>query len=205
MRILKTSKGDKRLYCSAKLIYRNYTTNSKGYRFLCKTAQRAYRKSGEEYANHPILVATLVAYYGGDETMVTAALLHDVIEDTGCEIEVVDNLFGREIAHLVEGLTKIMEIRDVELIPSTSNEKLVASALSFRKMLLASIDDVRVLVIKLCDRIHNMATLNSLPPAKQKRIGEETLVVYAPIAHRLGISSIKNYLEDSGYILCDAK
>ncbi len=158
-----------------------------------------YRKSGEEYANHPILVAALVAYYGGDEAMIVAGLLHDVVEDTGCEIDVIDRAFTKEIGNLVEGLTKIMEIRDVELIPSSSNEKLVSSALTFRKMLLASISDVRVLVIKLCDRAHNMATLDSLPPAKQRRISEETVVVYVPIAHRLGISSIKKYLEDSSF------
>ncbi len=158
-----------------------------------------YRKSGEEYVNHPILVAALVAFYGGDEAMIVAGLLHDVVEDTNCEIETIDKDFTKEVGGLVEGLTKIMEIRDVELIPSYSNERIISSALTFRKMLLASISDVRVLVIKLCDRLHNMMTLYGLSPAKQRRISEETVVVYAPIAHRLGISSIKKYLEDKSF------
>jgi GTP pyrophosphokinase len=158
-----------------------------------------YRKSGEEYVIHPILVCVFVAYLGGDESMVVAGLLHDVVEDTSCSTEEVKAMFGEEVRHLVDGLTKIVEIRDVELIPSSSNDKLVASALTFRKMLIASIRDVRVLVVKLCDRLHNMLTLGALDPLKQRRIAEETLVVYAPIAHRLGISSIKNLLEDLSF------
>jgi GTP pyrophosphokinase len=145
-------------------------------------------------------VASIVAHYGGDETMVVAALLHDVVEDTQTTVEEVEELFGNDVANIVEGLTKIMEIREDKLAPSHSNEKLMSSAMSFRKMLIASISDVRVLVIKLCDRLHNMMTLSALPSNKQKRIAEETLVVYAPIAHRLGISSIKNYLEDYSFI-----
>jgi GTP pyrophosphokinase len=167
--------------------------------FSIKQHNGQYRKSGEEYVNHPILVAALVGYYGGDEAMVVAGLLHDVVEDTDCDVQTIDKMFNKEIGGLVEGLTKIMEIRDVELIPSSSNEKIISSALTFRKMLLASISDVRVLIIKLCDRMHNMMTLDGLSPAKQKRISEETVVVYGPIAHRLGISSIKNYLEDRSF------
>ncbi len=157
------------------------------------------RKSGEAYAIHPILVSVFVAYLGGDEDMIIAGLLHDVVEDTCCSIDEVSSEFNAEVAHLVEGLTKIMEIRDNELIPSHSDEKIIASALSFRKMLLASTNDIRVLVIKLCDRLHNMLTLDSLSSAKQRRISEETVVVYGPIAHRLGISSIKNQLEDLSF------
>ncbi len=167
--------------------------------FCIKEHHGQYRKSGEEYVNHPILVASLVAFYGGDEAMIVAGLLHDVVEDTNCEIDTIDRNFTKEIGALVEGLTKIMEIRDIELIPSYSNERIISSALTFRKMLLASISDVRVLVIKLCDRLHNMMTLEGLSPAKQRRISEETVVVYAPIAHRLGISSIKKYLEDKSF------
>ena len=158
-----------------------------------------YRKSGEEYVIHPILVCVFVAYLGGDESMIVAGLLHDVVEDTSCSSEDIKAMFGEEVGHLVDGLTKIVEIRDLELIPSYSNDKLVASALTFRKMLIASIRDVRVLVVKLCDRLHNMLTLAALDPVKQRRIAEETLVVYAPIAHRLGISSIKNLLEDFSF------
>lgn len=161
--------------------------------------ENQFRKSGEPYVIHPILVAGIVSSITNDESMAIAALLHDVVEDTIISIEEVKELFGSDVAHLVEGLTKIDTIRDAELIPSNSNEKLVVSALSFRKMLLASIKDVRVLVVKLCDRLHNMLTLDSLAPHKQERIAEETLVVYAPIAHRLGISFLKNLLEDLSF------
>lgn len=157
------------------------------------------RKSGEPYIVHPILVASIVASLTGDEAMVIASLLHDVVEDTIISIDQIGFDFGEDVAHLVEGLTKIDMIRDAELIPSHSDQKLVASALTFRKMLLASIEDVRVLVVKLCDRLHNMLTLDALLPHKQHRIAEETLVVYAPIAQRLGISVLKNLLEDMSF------
>jgi len=161
--------------------------------------QHQLRKSGEPYIIHPILVASIVSSITNDESMAIAALLHDVVEDTPTSIDEIREIFGKDVAHLVEGLTKIDTIRDAELIPSTSNEKLVVSALSFRKMLLASIEDVRVLVVKLCDRLHNMLTLNALAQHKQIRIAEETLVVYSPIAHRLGISFLKNILEDLSF------
>ncbi len=167
--------------------------------FAKKAHEGQKRKSGEPYVIHPILVATITAYVTADEVMVQAALLHDVVEDTPYSLEDIKSRFGEEVAHLVEGLTKIVEIRSEELIPSSSNEKLITSALSFRKMLIASIKDVRVLIVKLCDRLHNMLTLDALPPKKQKRIAEETLVVYAPIAHRLGIASLKNILEDLSF------
>ena len=157
------------------------------------------RKSGEPYIVHPILVAAITARISSDEMMVQAALLHDVVEDTPYTIEDLVKEFGDDVSHMVEGLTKIVEIRDEELVPSGSDERLINSALTFRKMLVASIKDVRVLVIKLCDRLHNMLTLDALRPEKQKRIAEETIVVYAPIAHRLGISKLKNDLEDLSF------
>jgi len=131
--------------------------------------------------------------------MTIAALLHDVVEDTEHTIEEIVELFGSEVALLVGGLTKIYEIREEKLIPSTSSDKLIKSALTFKNMLLTSIKDSRVLIIKLCDRAHNMLTLAALPEDKQKRISEETLVVYAPIAHKLGISKIKRLLEDYSF------
>ncbi|MBD3805863.1 RelA/SpoT family protein [Sulfuricurvum sp.] len=158
-----------------------------------------FRKSGEPYIVHPVLVGAIAASITGDEAMVIAALLHDVVEDTHIAIDEIARDYGEDVAHLVEGLTKIDTIRDAQLIPSHSDEKLVVSALSFRKMLVASIEDVRVLVVKLCDRLHNMLTLGALPPHKQHRIAEETLVVYAPIAQRLGISFVKNLLEDLSF------
>lgn len=158
-----------------------------------------FRKSGEPYAVHPIIVSSIIASFGGDKSMVTAALLHDVVEDTPTTIEEVKDRFGEDVALLVEGLTKIVEIREEKLPHSGRDIKLISSALSFRKMLVASIKDIRVLFIKLCDRVHNMLTLDALPANKQKRIAEETLVVYAPIAHRLGIEMIKNELENLSF------
>jgi RelA/SpoT family (p)ppGpp synthetase len=157
------------------------------------------RKSGEPYVVHPILVAAITASISGDSTMVISALLHDVVEDTPSTIDDINDIFGKDVRHIVAGLTKIVEIRDESLAPSGSNERLITSALSFRKMLIASIGDVRVLIIKLCDRFHNMLTLDALSPDKQIRISEETMVVYAPIAHRLGIAKIKNHLEDLSF------
>ena len=164
--------------------------------FAKKAHQNQFRKSGEPYIIHPILVAVIVKLIGGDDEMVIAALLHDTVEDTDVTIEDIEEKFGKNIKSLVDGLTKITEIREEELLSSNSDKKLISSALSFRKMLISSIEDVRVLVIKLCDRVHNMLTLDALNEQKQKRISEETLVVYVPIAHRLGIGKIKNFLED---------
>jgi RelA/SpoT family (p)ppGpp synthetase len=167
---------------------------------LAKVAHASQvRKSGEPYIVHPILVAAITALVSNDEAMIIAALLHDVVEDTEYEIEEIEEIFGEDVAHMVEGLTKIDDIREVELVSSSSDKKLISSALTFRKMLLSSIKDVRVLVVKLCDRLHNMTTLDALPVEKQQRISEETLVVYAPIAHRLGISQLKNRLEDLSF------
>ena len=171
----------------------------KAYELSLKAHAGQVRKSGEPYIVHPILVAAITSNISQDQTMVQAALLHDVVEDTGYVIEDIEEMFGDDVAHLVEGLTKITEIRDEELISSSSDDRLLNSALSFRKMLIASIKDVRVLVIKLCDRVHNMLTLDALKSEKQKRIAQETLVVYAPIAHRLGISRLKNHLEDLSF------
>jgi len=167
--------------------------------YAIKAHEGQFRKSGEPYIIHPILVAAIVASITNDISMSVSALLHDVVEDTEVEIEEIEEKFGHDVAHLVGGLTKIDAIRDDELIPSYSDEKLIVSALSFRKMLLASITDVRILVVKLCDRLHNILTLDALPEHKQQRIAEETLVVYSPIAHRLGISFLKNILEDTSF------
>lgn len=159
-----------------------------------------FRKSGEPYAIHPILVSCIVAFLGGDDDMIIAALLHDVVEDTDYTLDKIIDEFGEGVAKLVEGLTKIVTIRDDKLAHSNeATSKLKATALTFRKMLLVSIEDVRVLVVKLCDRLHNMLTLGALRPDKQVRIAQETLLVYASIAHRLGISAIKNFLEDLSF------
>ena len=186
-----------------KLLFHYHPTQSLLFHKALSLAKEAHvhqkRKSGEPYIVHPILVATITALVSTDEAMIIAALLHDVVEDTEYVIEEIAEMFGEDVAHMVEGLTKIEDIREEELIPSTSDKKLISSALTFRKMLISSIKDVRVLVVKLCDRLHNMTTLDALPKEKQQRIAEETMVVYAPIAHRLGISQLKNRLEDLSF------
>ena len=183
-------------------LFENIDSSSNIQRALsfAKEAHRGqYRKSGEPYIIHPIIVASFIASISNDETMVISALLHDVIEDTQYSRDDIERLFGESVALLVEGMTKIDIIRDEKLISSSSDKRLITSALNFRKMLIASIEDVRVLVIKLCDRLHNMLTLDALPRRKQLRISEETMVVYVPIAHRLGIGQLKNYLEDLSF------
>ena len=169
--------------------------------FIIEAHEGQYRKSGEPYCVHPILVASITAHFSKDEAIIATALLHDVVEDTHFSLEYVKETWGSDIAHMVDGLTKIVEIREHEFIASNdaSDSKIISSALTFRKMLIASIDDVRVLVVKLCDRLHNMLTLSVLPLNKQRRIAEETLVVYVPIANRLGISTLKNALEDLAF------
>jgi GTP pyrophosphokinase len=170
----------------------------KAINFCIEAHKNQKRKSGEPYSIHPILVAAITAYFSSDEAMIIAALLHDVVEDTSYSLEEVTNDFGSDVSHIVYGLTKISEL-GLNQKSQTKDDKNLSSALSFRKMLIASISDVRILVIKLCDRTHNMLTLDALNKSKQQRIAEETIVVYAPIAHRLGISSIKNILEDLSF------
>lgn len=149
------------------------------------------RKSGEAYFFHPIAVAKIVASeIGLGATSIAAALLHDVVEDTPITIEEIDNLFGPKIAQLVEGLTKISKVQ------KEMNASLQAE--NFRKMLLTLNDDVRVILIKIADRLHNMQTLDDMEDHKQVKIASETLYIYAPLAHRLGLYKIKNKLEDLG-------
>ncbi len=167
--------------------------------FSIKAHEGQFRKSGEPYAVHPLLVATIASHFSKDEDIIATALLHDVVEDTKYSLDFVKEKWGENVARMVDGLTKIDEIREHELAPSGSSTKLISSAMTFRKMLITSIDDVRVLIVKLCDRLHNMLTLSALPENKQQRIAEETLVVYVPIAHRLGISTVKNHLEDLSF------
>jgi GTP diphosphokinase / guanosine-3',5'-bis(diphosphate) 3'-diphosphatase len=164
--------------------------------FSISAHEGQFRKSGEPYIVHPILVATLTAYFTKDENIVIAALLHDIIEDTSYNLSFIKNKWNTEVANIVNGLTKFVQIKKEKDSNIEKNDLLLNSALTFRKMIIASIDDIRVLVVKLCDRLHNMLTLEALPTNKQIKISKETLIVYVPIAHRLGISSIKNELED---------
>src|SRR5204862_4585972 len=146
------------------------------------------RHSGEPYLVHPLEVADFLADMKLDVVAVAAGLLHDVVEDTLTTPERIAELFGREIAHVVEGVTKI------GAIPFSSSEERQAE--NFRTMLLAMVDDIRVVLVKLADRLHNMRTLQHLSARQQERIARETMEIYAPLAHRLGIGRIKNELED---------
>jgi guanosine-3',5'-bis(diphosphate) 3'-pyrophosphohydrolase len=146
------------------------------------------RHSGEPYMVHPLEVADFLADMRLDVVAVAAGLLHDVVEDTLTTIERIEELFGAEVAHVVEGVTKI------STIPFSSSEERQAE--NFRKMLLAMVDDIRVIIVKLADRLHNMRTLHHLPEERRIKIAQETLDIYAPIANRLGMSLVKNELEE---------
>src|SRR4026209_1318165 len=149
------------------------------------------RHSGEPYLIHPLAVADFLADMNVAVVAIAAGLLHDVVEDTLTTIERIRELFGPEVAHVVEGVTKISAIRF-----SSSEER---QAENFRKMLLAMVDDIRVILVKLADRLHNMRTLNHLPEERRVNIAQETLDIYAPIANRLGMSKVKNELEELSF------
>jgi GTP pyrophosphokinase len=164
----------------------------RAYIFSAKAHQGQTRLSGESYLIHPIEVAAILANLRLDAATVAAGLLHDTIEDTPITSEEIKSMFGEEVAMLVDGMTKLsrMELQ--------SREQREAD--NFRKMIVAMAKDIRVILIKLADRLHNMRTLKSLPPEKQKRIAQETLDIYAPLANRLGISRIKTELEDLAFM-----
>lgn len=160
----------------------------KAFKVACEAHKGMKRKSGEPYIMHPISVAKIVNIEMGlGVKSIISALLHDVVEDSEYTIEDIENLFGQKIASIVDGLTKISGVFD-------SNSSFQAE--NFRKMLLTLSDDVRVILIKLADRLHNMRTLYSLPTEKQMKISAETLYLFAPLAHRMGLYTIKTELED---------
>ena len=177
----------------------SYQTLSRADKKLIRTAfdtavdahKEQRRKSGEAYIFHPIAVAKIVASeIGLDATSIAAALLHDVVEDTPYTLADIEQIFGETIARIVNGLTKISHLeyqKDVSL-----------QAENFRKMLLTLNEDVRVIIIKIADRLHNMQTMDSMAPHKQLKIASETLYIYAPLAHRIGLYNIKSELEDLG-------
>ena len=149
------------------------------------------RKSGEAYIFHPIAVAKIVASeIGLDATSIVAALLHDVVEDTAYTLTDIERMFGATVARIVDGLTKI------DSMPYDGDISLQAE--NFRKMLLTLNEDIRVIIIKIADRLHNMQTMESMPAHKQVKIASETLYIYAPLAHRIGLYNIKTELEDLG-------
>ncbi|ACS87703.1 bifunctional GTP diphosphokinase/guanosine-3',5'-bis pyrophosphate 3'-pyrophosphohydrolase [Musicola paradisiaca] len=149
------------------------------------------RSSGEPYITHPVAVACILAEMRLDYETLMAALLHDVIEDTPATYQDIERLFGKSVAELVEGVSKLDKLK--------FRDKKEAQAENFRKMIMAMVQDIRVILIKLADRTHNMRTLGSLRPDKRRRIARETLEIYSPLAHRLGIHHLKTELEELGF------
>jgi RelA/SpoT family (p)ppGpp synthetase len=163
----------------------------RAYEFGADAHEGQKRKSGEPYITHPVAVAQDLADMHLDYEAVVAALLHDVVEDTPASLDDIKEQFGAEVAMIVDGVSKLDQIE--------FRSRAEAQAESFRKMMLAMIEDIRVILVKLADRKHNMQTLGAMPTEKRKRIARETLDIYAPIANRLGINSMKTELEDLGF------
>src|SRR5689334_10760650 len=161
------------------------------YEYSAKAHEGQLRRNGDPYISHPVAVAEILAGLHLDASSIKAALLHDVVEDTASTLGEVQQRFGEDVALLVDGVSKIDHLR----FDSVAE----AQAESFRKMLLAMAKDLRVILVKLADRTHNMRTIESLAPDKQRRIARETLDIYAPIANRLGVYSLKTELEDLGF------
>jgi len=171
------------------------TIVKKAYDYSLKYHDGQTRASGEPYLVHPLEVALVLAEMKMDPVAIAAGLLHDSVEDTSVTIADIRKEFGEQVAHIVEGVTKISKIDF-----ATREEQ---QAENLRKMMLAMVDDIRVVLIKLADRLHNMRTLEHLPPERQHKIAEETLEIYAPIAHRLGMGKIRGELEDLGFRFLD--
>ena len=163
----------------------------RAYRFAAEHHEGQKRLSGEDFVEHPLAVAQILADLGLDTTTLQAALLHDTVEDTEVSVEELDVEFGPEVSRIVDGLTKL----DALSFRSREHEQ----AENVRKMIVAMAGDIRVLLIKLADRLHNMRTLSALPPDKQRRIATATLEIYAPLAHRLGVQQVKWELEDLSF------
>jgi GTP diphosphokinase / guanosine-3',5'-bis(diphosphate) 3'-diphosphatase len=163
----------------------------RAYHFAAKAHEGQTRRSGDPYVTHPLAVAQVIADLKLDVASICAGLLHDAVEDTSATVEQLTDQFGKEIAFLVDGVTKLGKL------PWSTREEQQAE--NFRKMLLAMAKDIRVILVKLCDRLDNMRSLHHLPPEKQERIASETMQIYAPLANRLGIQWVKIELEDFGF------
>ena len=166
--------------------------------FAIKAHEGQKRSSGEDYVNHTFAVAAIVHEIGLDSDVVISALLHDTVEDTDVTVDELRVEFGADVARLVDGVTKMEVIQEfADNQPGKSNHN--AKAESLRKMMLAMVDDVRVVLIKLCDRLHNMRTLGAVRPEKQKRVATETIEIFSPLANRLGVWHVKWELEDLAF------
>lgn len=170
----------------------NFNLLKRAYEFAQSAHEGQLRLSGEPVINHPLSVAQILADFKLDSISISAGLLHDVVEDTGVSVEELQKKFGEEVAQLVYGVTKIGEIK----LRGSKEEEFVEN---LRKMLLAMAKDLRVILIKLADRLHNMQTLEFLPEEKQARIVKETLEIYAPLSERLGMGEMKGKLEDLAF------
>lgn len=168
------------------------------YEFALAHHEGQMRKSGDAYISHPLHVAIILAEYQTDPTTIMAGLLHDCIEDTSASYEDIEARFGEEVALLTEGVTKLGQYK-FKGVDDAEEEKQAMQAKNYQKMLLAMSKDIRVIIVKLADRLHNMRTLGSLPEVKQERIAKETLDIFAPLAHRLGMYILKAELEDTSF------
>ena len=173
----------------------DFSLIEKAFQIAKKAHEHQLRKSGEPYIIHPLYVAIILADLELDKETIVAGLLHDVVEDTIMTYEEIREEFGEDVALLVDGVTKLQSLKMSDS-PDKSQDKLEIQAENLRKMFLAMAKDIRVILIKLADRLHNMKTLKHMPPEKQQRIARETLDIYSPIAQRLGISKIKVELDD---------
>ncbi|HOX64487.1 MAG TPA: HD domain-containing protein, partial [Thermotogota bacterium] len=178
-------------------LYKNYTEEElrnvlEAYEFAKRQHAEQYRKSGEPYINHPLKVAQILAEMKLDTVSIKAGLLHDVVEDTGTSLQEIEQRFGKEVARIVDGVTKIDRLK-------IDQKNFDQKAETVLKMFFAMSQDIRVILVKLADRLHNMRTLEFQSPETQKQKAKETLQIFTPIAHRLGIYTIKWQLEDLAF------
>ena len=169
----------------------DFSSIEKAFRTACELHKGQLRDSGEPFMVHPLMVAHILAGMRMDPVTIETGLLHDLVEDTRMTVDEIRKGFGEEVARCVDGVTKLSKL---DVFSAEERE-----AESFRKMLLAMVDDIRVIIVKLADRLHNMRTLGYLSAERRERIARETIEIYAPIAHRLGMGKVRGELEDLAF------